>query len=86
MKRIGSIEINMAGAWTVRIDDRFMPSGTFALYISDEGIEIAREAARQAAEKLRGSSSVLRPQSALDELLSRPPAPWWRSFTGRWWR
>ena len=81
MRRIGTIDIAPNGLWSIGIEDKFIPRGSFDLYIDDARTRYADEGAKLAAETLRASS--VRARATLAELES-PPPPWWRSF--RRWR
>jgi hypothetical protein len=71
MRLIGTIEVNAAGAWSVRVSDRFLPSGTHDLFIGDAPHD--------------PSPMLSEEDAAAVERESAPPA-WWLKLTERWRR
>jgi len=91
MRRIGTIEVNDARAWGVRIDDRFMPAGTYDLFMGDEPHWPEAQQSDTFIEARERAAAVLREQdeAAFREKVERessPLPPWWRKFSERWRR
>jgi hypothetical protein len=101
MRRIGLIEIQAGGSWSVRIDDRFMPAGMYDLYLGDtprapqresETFVEARERAQRALDaqepREHGSGGMLDDEEAQRSRVESEPKPpeWWRKLTERWRR